>query len=105
MVLQFCPVCKNLLKIKTENDKPVGVCDCGFKRTIFELNSQDNHLDKKEFKEEGIVKEEDSNGISKICKKCNYPEAEMIEVNRTISEESEIKYLTKCKKCGFVQDY
>lgn len=32
MILQFCPVCKNLLQLKEENGKVIGFCGCGFKR-------------------------------------------------------------------------
>lgn len=32
MVLQFCPVCRNLLQLKEENGKVMGFCSCGFKR-------------------------------------------------------------------------
>ena len=32
MVLQFCPVCRNLLQLKEEHGKIIGFCSCGFKR-------------------------------------------------------------------------
>jgi hypothetical protein len=62
MVLQFCPICKNLLQLKEENGKTIGFCKCGFKRTagveicLIEKNKIDEKgqgvIEKDEFKDD-----------------------------------------------------
>lgn len=66
MILQFCPVCKNLLQLKEENGKAIGFCSCGFKRMggveiSLSENSKINEIGKG-----GIEKDDYKEGINKL---------------------------------------
>ena len=68
MNISFCPVCNRLLKIKNENGKNIGICDCGFKRTSgIELNAKEKINN--ELIGEGFIKEDE-----KEIKKLSYEE-------------------------------
>jgi len=100
MTLEFCPICKNLLKIKTENERTIGFCSCGFKKESgIEISAIEKNKKKPE-KGKGIAENKpDLDGITNKCKKCGFDKAEIIDLGVQISDEAGI-YLFKCKKCG-----
>jgi DNA-directed RNA polymerase subunit M/transcription elongation factor TFIIS len=100
MGIEFCPKCKELLQIKTENGKNIGICKCGFKASEIDLVSKEI---KRDFivKGEGIVSDKNEiEGITHLCKKCGHDKAEVIDVGVYVSDEAGI-YLFKCLKCGY----
>jgi DNA-directed RNA polymerase subunit M/transcription elongation factor TFIIS len=102
MSLQFCPVCKKLLQIKEKNDKIIGYCSCGFKRTCnIELSSKESILKKE--KNLGIINDESdlNQGIIHKCSKCGNEFADMLDLGDRLLSESNV-YLYKCKKCNHV---
>lgn len=101
MVLEFCPVCKNLLQIKEENGKKIGYCSCGFKRMSgIDLSSVDKS-DMDNLKSgEGVVSDKNiGESVDKVCKKCGYDKAEVAELQ---SGESTI-FIYTCLKCKAVE--
>lgn len=103
-MLEFCPVCKSLLKIKKEGEKTIGYCICGFKRSSgIELIGKDETIEKnkKQITEAGVGFET-REGYENICKKCGYNKAEVLDPGgeRTANESS--VYFFKCLKCGSV---
>jgi len=95
-MLQFCPVCKNLLQIKNEGDKSIGFCSCGFKRTGGIILEADDNTNKHEEKGAGFVSENQNiSGVEHICKKCGYNQAEVSEI---AANEANI-FIYKCLKC------
>ena len=60
MVLQFCPVCRNLLQLKEENGKIIGFCNCGFKRMGgVEISLSEKNKVKVNDKGQGIIEKDD----------------------------------------------
>ncbi|VVB78915.1 Transcription factor S [uncultured archaeon] len=100
MALEFCPICKNLLQIKSENGKNIGFCNCGFKKTSeIELYATEKKKKTPE-KGKGIAENIlDLDGITHKCKKCGFDKAEIIDLGVQISDEAGI-VLFKCKKCN-----
>lgn len=99
-MLEFCPVCRNLLMIEKVDDKTIGRCSCGFKRTNgIDLSSVDrNDMDNLK-SGEGIVSENKTEGVDRVCKKCGYDKAEMSELQ---SGESSI-FIYTCLSCKSVE--
>jgi DNA-directed RNA polymerase subunit M/transcription elongation factor TFIIS len=96
-MLQFCPVCKNLLQLRNEGDKNIGFCKCGFVRTAGILLEADDNLSNKSKLGSGFVEEgEGQAGIDRICKKCGHNQAEVSEI---ASNETNI-FIYKCLKCN-----
>jgi DNA-directed RNA polymerase subunit M/transcription elongation factor TFIIS len=98
-MIQFCPVCKKLLEIKTENERNIFICNCGFKRILgVELSSVE--ISANISKGEGIITENNlSEGITHICKKCGNNQAEIISVGAKIAEEANL-CIFRCLKCN-----
>ncbi len=97
-MLQFCPVCKNLLQLRTEGDKNIGFCSCGFVRTSGIILEADDNSNKLVEKGSGSVDEKQNTlGVERICKKCGYNQAEASEI---AANEANI-FIFKCLKCGF----
>jgi DNA-directed RNA polymerase subunit M/transcription elongation factor TFIIS len=90
-------MCRGLLQQKEENQRLIGVCSCGFKRTAGINISQEDSL-KNSIVGSGVVNENNNlNGsFSKICKKCGFDKAEAYNMT---SNESEVT-IFRCLKCG-----
>ncbi|MDP2925496.1 MAG: hypothetical protein Q8N99_03935 [Nanoarchaeota archaeon] len=103
MVLEFCPVCKSLLKLKEENGKTIGYCSCGFKRTSgIDLSSVDKEK-KSTIRAGGVISNQDNiEGFDHICKKCSHDKAEVMDLGENSTNESNI-YLYRCLKCGNIE--
>jgi DNA-directed RNA polymerase subunit M/transcription elongation factor TFIIS len=98
-MLEFCPVCKRLLQIKKEDEKNIGFCSCGFKRTSgIQISSEDNTLQSTETGQ-GFIdnKTSDIFGVDHLCKKCGNDKAEVFELS---ANEASI-FVYRCLKCGF----
>jgi DNA-directed RNA polymerase subunit M/transcription elongation factor TFIIS len=102
MTLEFCPVCKKLLQLRKENEIIIGFCNCGFTRNGVDIASSDetikNNLTKKA---QGITPNLKESGFFHKCSKCNYEEAEVIDLGETSDTETTI-CLFKCKNCNNV---
>jgi len=99
--LNFCPKCGKPLHVKSEQDKKIAECSCGFTKIIgsdlvFSTKNKKVTLGK------GVIsREEDLDGFPHICEKCGHPFSEVHDLGAPYSDESNI-YLFKCKKCGHV---
>jgi len=82
---------------KKENDKIIGFCKCGFKRTGGIIISGEETSVQCSLGE-GVVSEDNSKteGLIRVCEKCGYNKAEASQI---LSSESEITVYT-CLKCG-----
>ena len=59
-MLQFCPVCGKILRLKEENGKNIGFCSCGFKRMSgYELSASEKGEDKVIAVGKGIIEEDE----------------------------------------------
>lgn len=99
MSLIFCPVCNKLLQIKSENGNNIAFCTCGFKRfSGVELEaSEKTHSN---LRQQGVATDNNSEGITHICKKCGNDKAEIIDLGERMNNESSV-YIFKCLKCGY----
>jgi len=95
-MLQFCPICKNLLQIKNEGGKNIGFCSCGFKRTAgisLESDDKTNNM----IIGGGFVEENQGiSGVDRFCKKCGFDKAEVSEIS---ANEANI-FVYRCLKCN-----
>jgi Zn ribbon nucleic-acid-binding protein len=95
-MLDFCPMCKSILQLKEENNKQIGVCNCGFKRTGG-ISLAEDEINIIVNSGSGVVSENlTGEGFEMVCKKCGYDRADASSI---ISNESEITIFT-CLKCG-----
>ena len=96
-MLQFCPVCKNLLQIRNEGEKNIGFCKCGFVRTAGISIEADDNSDNKSKLGSGFVEEgQGVVGVEHSCKKCGHNLAEVSEI---ASNEANI-FIYRCLKCN-----
>jgi len=97
-MLEFCPMCRGLLQLKTEGGKSIGVCSCGFKRTGGIIVSGEETVFQEQSTGSGVASNEDIKieGFIRTCEKCGYDKAEASQI---LSSESEITVYT-CLKCG-----
>lgn len=84
---------------KKENDKIIGFCSCGFKRTSGLVISGEENSVQLNNVGGGVASEDNSSveGLMKVCEKCGYDKAEASQI---LSNESEITVYT-CLKCGY----
>lgn len=102
-MLQFCPVCKNLLMIKEEKGKSIGYCSCGFKRAAgIDISSSEIEKNEKMKKSTAVASEDKLMGFEHECSKCGHGIAEIKELGEVLDNESSVN-LYKCKKCGHVE--
>lgn len=98
-MLEFCPVCRGLLQIKKEGEKTIGICKCGFRRSLgIEIVSFDKSITSK-IRETGVVEnlsKSEGEGIIHVCKKCGNTTSEVSE----IAANESVIFIYKCLKCG-----
>ena len=95
-----CKRCGKLLRIATAFNTRIGICVCGFVKTIDSATvSEKQHH---ETRGTGILREEKLPGFPHNCKKCKYTECEVEDLGAQYSDESNV-YLYKCKRCGHVE--
>lgn len=98
-MLEFCPMCKRLLVQKEENDKLIGICSCGFKRTSGITISGEVNIKPKETLCAGYIddfKDKVDSSVEKLCLKCGFDRASVFEI---AANESNI-FVYKCLKCS-----
>ncbi len=101
----FCPKCGSILVPKTENNKRVLACKCGYS-----INSVKDPTIKEEVKQkdeiELIEKEPEPHPLIEAeCPKCKHKKAYFWTVQTRASDEPETKFF-KCEKCENVwRDY
>jgi DNA-directed RNA polymerase subunit M len=107
-MVEFCPVCSNLLRKKKITKKSFLACKCGYER---ELESDETKLKKNVQKKKRdleqnlvIISEEDkitANPITRRkCTKCDNMEAETWQVQIRSSDEPSTHFF-KCTKCKY----
>ena len=103
-MLEFCPVCKSLLQIVIHNNKPIGECKCGFKRTSgISIEAQEDNQTQNSQKQ--ILISQESNQDSSecpdfTCDKCGHKFAQVTELGEILSNEKSVT-IFKCLNCGF----
>ena len=97
-MLEFCPMCRNLLMQKEEKGILIGFCKCGFKRTGGLVIAGEESMVQEESVGSGVASEDNIRieGFIQICEKCGHDKAEASQI---LSSESEITVYT-CLKCG-----
>lgn len=99
-MLDFCPVCKNLLMLKKEGEKTIGYCTCGFKRAGgVEISSSE--INKKKVNEAGVINNNINEGFFHKCSICGFAHAELNDLGEILNSEASVCLYT-CKKCGHV---
>ena len=79
-MLEFCPVCRNLLQLKKEGEKTIGVCSCGFRRTGGIIISGEDNQAKAAIIGSGVASNEFLSAFDRICKKCGHDKCEVTEM-------------------------
>lgn len=101
--MEFCPICKRILSLKTENDKIIGLCSCGFKRTDLTQLSFTEEIRKKEQVGKEVAEDiKDLSGFPHKCRKCDHDSADVRDLGIFFGDEAGV-YLFKCKKCGYTE--
>ncbi|MBU0667347.1 MAG: transcription factor S [Nanoarchaeota archaeon] len=104
----FCPKCGSLLKPKTEKNKQILYCSCGFTNKEIKDAKIKEIVNKKE-REVEVVSEEDQDSILPLtkaeCPKCKHKKAYYWLTQTRAGDEPETKFF-KCEKCKNVwRDY
>jgi len=102
--MHFCDNCGKILYLENENEKVIARCICGMQKEIGSAYISSEKLKKEKEVGEGIIIESDEieSGFPHVCKKCSYPECDVLDVGAPYSDEANI-ILYKCKKCKYVE--
>jgi transcription factor S len=99
----FCPKCGSLLRPKTEKNKRVLFCSCGFTSKETEGAEIKEIVNKKD-REVEIVSEEQDDAVLPLtdeeCPKCKHKKAYYRLQQTRSSDEPETKFF-KCEKCKY----
>ncbi len=103
--MMFCPKCGSLLVPKTENNKKILSCKCGYNST----DVQEANIKEEIAKRDSIAvveKEPEPHPLMDTeCPKCHHKKAYFWTVQTRASDEPETKFL-KCEKCEKIwRDY
>ena len=107
-MVEFCPECSSLLRKKVVNGKAVLFCRCGYEEEI-ENNDEEIKLKIKKKKQDLeknliIISEEDKISVNlkvtKICPKCENPEAETWQSQTRSADEPSTTFF-RCTKCKY----
>ncbi len=102
-MLEFCPMCKNILVLGEWKGKPVGKCSCGFIRTSGIIVEGEEKVENKDAKKGAGVSENNlGEGFNFFCKKCGFDKSEARELGEILGNEKSVTLFT-CLKCGNVE--
>jgi len=100
--MMFCPKCGSLLKPKTEDNKRILVCSCGFKdKGSGPIAIKESLATKKEDKKSDAIVDSDQETLpitDAECEKCKHTKAYYWLVQTRAADEPATKFL-KCVKC------
>jgi len=103
--MMFCPKCGSILRPKSDGNKRIMVCSCGFVNKDLTDARISETVEKKETIEVVEKEVEPHPIVDAKCPKCGHKKAYMWTVQTRASDEPETKFL-KCEKCEKVwRDY
>jgi DNA-directed RNA polymerase subunit M/transcription elongation factor TFIIS len=101
-MLEFCPLCKNILKLDLWKGKQIGKCSCGFMRTCgISIEREENIAAGSQI---GLGVSESSKGLgfNFACRKCGHNRADARDLGEILGNEKSVTLFT-CLACGNVE--
>jgi len=100
--IPFCEKCGKMLELKNFMDIKMGICECGFKKFVYDnMNIEDKSKKKEEIGKGVLENKDETEGFPNLCPKCGHNFCDVHDLGAPYSDESNV-YLFRCRKCGYV---